>query len=247
MSNGLPGPHHCISTARAALEVAFRGLRAECTARGGKLSLEELESFYSRLIHSFSSGFDLFELRHRHCMDASLGVATGPFTRAKILSTFLRAYGEKSACAAFSLQVELLGMEWIDQFFGGLAHYVRLRMHTDIDARLIHAYVDAATTMQASTLTVDKLLKQEAVQHLLLECITTTFEMHGGPESNANDVCDCVNEFIAGQRGIGEPNVCKVTNDQMRRFLTLLHDISGSRLMRCTQSRLSPKPGISVV
>ena len=64
MSDELPRPHHCIGTARAVTEIVFRGLRAECAASGGTMSLVEIENFYSRIIDSFSSGFDLFELRH---------------------------------------------------------------------------------------------------------------------------------------------------------------------------------------
>jgi len=222
MSNGLPGPHHCIGTGRATLEVAFRGLRAECAARGGSLTLIELDSFYSRLIGSFSSGFDMFELRHRHCMEASLGMAPMPFSRAKILSTFLRAYGEKSACAAFSLQVERLGMEWIEQFFSGLAHYVHVRLSSGVDAQLISAYVETAVRMPSTALTIADLLKQGSVQRLLLACVTNTFEVQGAPETIAKTVCDGVNDFIAVQRGIEGPDLCKATTDQMHRFLTLL-------------------------
>ena len=138
MSDELPGPHHCIGTARAVTEIVFRSLRAQCTAGGGTLSLEEIDSFYSRIIDSFSSGFDLFELRHRRCMDASLSSAAMPFARGKILSTFLRACGEKSAQATFSVQVERMGVEWIDLLFGGLARYVREHVHADYENSFNH-------------------------------------------------------------------------------------------------------------
>ena len=84
MSDELPGPHHCIGTARAVTELVFRGLRAECAASGGTMSLVEIENFYSRIIDSFSSGFDLFELRHSRCMDASLSRAAMPFARSTL-------------------------------------------------------------------------------------------------------------------------------------------------------------------
>jgi hypothetical protein len=221
MSDELPGPHHCIGVTRTVTDVVFRGLRAKCAAGGGILSLEDLDSFHSKIIESFSSGFDLFERRHHLCMDVSLGKASMPFARSKILSTLLRACGEKSAHGAFSFQVERLGLEWIDQLFGSLAHYIHQRVHTDIDARLITAYVDTAT-MPKTTLTITELLKQEPVQCILLDSIGAAFEVPGAPESIAKDVCDSVNNFIAGERGIGGPHVCKVTEDQICRFLALL-------------------------
>jgi hypothetical protein len=165
MAEELPGPHHCIGNARAVTEIIFRGLRAQCAASGGDLSLEALDSFYSRFIESFSSGFDLFESRHHRCMDASLGMASMPFARSNILATFLRGCGEKSARAAFSFQVERLGMEWIDHFFRGLAHYLHQQFPTNIDTRLVDAYVHTAA-MPKVTLTIRELLKQEPVQQI---------------------------------------------------------------------------------
>ena len=185
------------------------------------MSLEALDGFYSKFIESFSSGFDLFESRHHRCMDASLGIAPMPFARSNILATFLRGCGEKSARAAFSFQVERLGMEWIDHFFRSLAHYVHHHVPINIDARLVDAYVHTAT-MPKVTLTISELLKQEPVQQLLLDCVTAAFEVPDAPEFIAKEVCDCINNFIAGERGIDGPHVCKVTEDQTRRFLALL-------------------------
>ena len=97
MSDELPGPHHCIGITRTVTDVVFRGLRAQCAAGGGNLSLEELDSFHSKIIESFSSGFDLFELRHHHCMAVSFGVAPMPFARSKILCTLLILLSQKVA------------------------------------------------------------------------------------------------------------------------------------------------------
>ena len=221
MSDELPGPHHCIGVTRTVTDVVFRGLRAQCAAGGGNLSLEELDRFHVKIIESFSSGFDLFELKHERCMAASLSMAAPPFARNEILSTLLRACGEKSARGAFSFQVERLGMEWVEQLFGGLAHYVHHHIHTDIDASLITAYVDTAT-IPKMTLTIDELLKQESVRRILLECVTTVFEVHGAPDTIVKDVCDSVNSFVAGERGVEGPHACKVTEQQMSFFLTLL-------------------------
>lgn len=245
MSDELPGPHHCIGITRTVTDIVFRGLRAHCTAGGGNLSLADLDSFHSKIIESFSSGFDLFEHRHHHCMAVSFGEAPMPFARSKILSTLLMACGEKSARAAFSFQVERLGGEWIDQFFGSLAHYVHQSVHTDIDARLITAYVDTATKPK-TTLTITELLKQEAVQHILLECVTAAFEVPGAPESIANDICDSVNCFVARERGVDGPHVCKVTRDQICRFLTLFPRQLSAMINAMPASELINDQSISV-
>jgi len=220
MSDELPGPHHCIGTARTVTDIVFRTLRAQCAAGGGKLSLEELDSFYSKIIDSFSSGFDLFELRHHSCMNASLGMAEMPLARERILASLLRACGEKSALAAFPLQVECLGIEWVGQVFSSLAQYVRTHVRTDIDARLIDAYVETATLPKIK-MTIRELLSQEAVKNIMLECVAV-FDGLGAPDSNVKNLCDWVNGSVAGQRGIGSAHICKVTEDEMRRFMNLL-------------------------
>jgi hypothetical protein len=222
MSDKLPGLHHCISTARAATEVVFRSLRAQCIASGGTLdlSLNELEAFHLKFIDSFSSGYDLFESRHHQCMNASTSLAAMPFAREIILATLLRACGDKSACAAFSLQVEKLGMAWINELFDSLAQYVCEHVNANIEARLIKAYAETSIIPKIN-LTISELLKQEAVQQIMLECVSA-FEVAGAPESITKEICDWINKVVAGKRGVVRPHVCKITENQTRFFLTLL-------------------------
>ena len=221
MSDKLPGPHHCISTARAATDVVFRSLRTLCITSGGKLnlSLNDLDILRSQFVDSLSSGFDLFELKHLQCMDASTSLADMPFARDIILSTLLHTCGDRSAHAAFSLQVERLGTAWIKDLFDSLAQYVREHVDANIDGRLIKAYAETATTPQLN-LTINELLKQKTVQEIMLECLTP-FET-GTPESITKDLCDWINKIIAGNRGVDGPHVCKITENQTRSFLTLM-------------------------
>ena len=121
MSEALPGPHHCLSTARAVAEIVYRSLHAQCVARGGNLSVEDLERCYAEIVESFSSGFDLFERRHFQCMSASLSTADMPFARDRILATILRACAEPAARQAFPQQVEQWGELWLSPFFAGFA------------------------------------------------------------------------------------------------------------------------------
>ena len=245
MSVELPGPHHCIGTARTVTDVVFRTLRAQCAAGGGNLSLEDLETFYSQIIDSFSSGFDLFELKHHNCMGVSLGIAEMPFARGKILATLLRACGEQSARAVFTLQIERLGMEWIGQLFASLAEYVRQHVHSDIDTRLISAYVETATIPKIK-LTIQELLSQEAIKDILVECVTA-FETPSTPDSIVQEVRDWVNHSIASKRTVGGPHPCKITEDEMRRFLTLLPRQLWATLKVMPADEAFAEPPISVV
>ncbi len=151
MSEALPGPHHCLSTARIVADIVYRSLHAQCVARGGALSVEDLEHCYSEIVKSFSSGFDLFERRHFQCMSASLSTAEMPFARDRILATILRACGDPAARQAFPQQVEQWGELWLSPFFAGFAEYVRHQC-VDADARLIAAYIDAGLYPQGQNI-----------------------------------------------------------------------------------------------
>ena len=136
MSEALPGPHHCLGTARTAAEIVYRSLHAQCVARGGVLSVEDLEQCYAEIIDSFSCGFDIFERRHLTCMHASISMAEMPFRRERILATVLHACGEAAARQVFASQVEQLDEAWLRPFFDGFAHYIRQHLCVDADQRL---------------------------------------------------------------------------------------------------------------
>lgn len=216
----LPGPHHCIGTARAVVDIVFRSLRARCAALGGVLPQDELDALCSEIVDSFACGFDLFELRHNRCMNASLSTSDMPFARERILATLLRACAEKSARGIFSLQIQHLGARWIDQLFEGIASYARHHIGTRLDAPLINAYVDTAN-IPGIKLTPIELLKRQAVKDTISEC-ARVFETAGGSVTGVNDACDWVNASIAKQRNAGGADISKITQDEARSLLFML-------------------------
>lgn len=236
MTVELPGPHHCIGTARSVAEIIFRSLRAQCIANGGTLSLEEFDSFYSEIIASFSSGFDLFELRHRRCTTASMRAPEMPFARDKILSGVLRACGEGTARAACSLQVQQLGEKWIGELFDGLAQFAYSNASADFDTSLINAYVDTATK-PGIVVTFAEVLKRTAAHGTLSKC-AAAFERAAKSDSLTKTACSCVNNTIARQRGIAGPHIGKITEVQARYLLELLAEKLGS----ATATSSSPLP-----
>jgi hypothetical protein len=216
----LPGPHHCIGTARTVIEVFFRSLRARCMAHGGNLPQDELDDLCSQFMDSFACGFDLFELRHDRCMKASLRKSDTPFARERILATLLRTCAENSARASFPLQIERLGIEWINDLIEGMASYVRRRIGANLDTRLVDAYV-ATAGIPNIKLTVAELLKQQAVKDALLEC-ARAFEVAATSATIVNELCHWVNKAIAERRNAVGAQVCKITEKETRDFLFLL-------------------------
>ena len=220
MSKLCAGPHHCIGTARAVCDLMFRSLRIHCTSNGGNLSLSDLERFYPHFIGNMSAGFDMFESGHQRCMDASASAAENPFARGVILATLLRACGERSAQRAFSIQIDHCGAEWTKQFFDDFARYIQAHMRTNVELRLIDAYVDVAATPKTE-MSVSELLKHESIQGVLRDCLFR-FEEPGWRAAVSKQFCDFVNELGARARNIGEAHISKITDEQVRSFLRLL-------------------------
>ena len=220
MSEALPGPHHCLSTARAVAEIVYRSLHAQCVARGGSLSVEDLERCYAAIVESFSSGFDLFERRHFQCMSASLSTADMPFARDRILATILRACAEPAARQAFPQQVEQWGELWLSPFFAGFAQYIR-HLCVDADARLIAAYVEAGLARKAK-ISLAELLKHKIVQNVLRDC-ARPFEEQPVPAGDGQAGLRQPQQLQppAG-RCVAEAKAGKVTDDQVQNFLGLL-------------------------
>jgi hypothetical protein len=168
-------------------------------------------------LNSFSSGFELFEATHQHCMIASGVSIETPFSRDKILVTLLRGCGEEAAIHAFSLQVARLGSVWTRGFFESFAGYVRQCVCVNADMRLINAYAVAAALPKIKVST-EVLLKLDAIQCILRECIGE----FDPPEAQVELVCNYINRVGAGRDGIGGPHISKITEHQVRTFLTLL-------------------------
>ena len=220
MSEALPGPHHCLGTARTAADIVYRSLHAQCVARGGVLSVEDLEHCYAEIIDSFSSGFDIFERCHLTCMHASISMAEMPFSRERILATVLRACGEAAARQVFAPQVEQLDEAWLRPFFDGFAHYVRQHLCADADQRLTAAYVEAGLTHKGK-IGLDELLDHKIVLNVLGDCGRPLAEQPV-PSGLVDQICDSLNGHAAGQAATADAPPISVGAEQMASFLALL-------------------------
>ena len=83
--------------------------------------------------------------------------------------------------------------------------------------RLINTYAVAATLPKIE-ISTEVLLKLDAIQSILRECIGA----FDPPEARVELVCNYINRVSAGREGIGGPHISKITEDQVRTFLTLL-------------------------
>jgi hypothetical protein len=220
MATPLRGPHHCFGLATSLAEMVFRYLNQRCQAAGGTLGPADLDAARTHIIGSFANGFGFFETNYLRCMEASAPTTHAYFSRDTLLASLLLACGQKAARPAFPNQVTRFGDTWLNQFFGGVAQYIRQNISPTADERLIKVYAETASKVGAK-LTIADLLKENGIRRILYECVTPLVSADA-PDDLALKLSDVASEYIATQRGIPKPDISKVTEQETRAFLNWL-------------------------
>jgi hypothetical protein len=215
----LRGPHHCVANANAVAEMIFRYLQSRCTA-AGSLNAAELEAARVHLLQSFPNAFSFFESVNQRCMEASAATAPSFFAKENILASLLFVCSHKAARSAFPNQISRFGPPWLNQFFGGFAEYIRQNVSPTADERLIKVYAVAAGKFGAK-ITVTDLLNEDGARRVMQECLAP-FMAPDAPMALASKLSDVASFHIAAARGIPKPDISKVTEQEVRSFLTWL-------------------------
>jgi hypothetical protein len=202
--------------ATSVAEMVFRYLQTRC--EGAKtLSAADLEAARTHILGTIANGYGFFESTHQRCMEASCGTAPAPFGRDTILASLLLACSHKAARPAFPNQVARFGDLWLNQFYGGVARYIRQNISPTADDRLIKVYAETAAKLGAK-LTVNDLLRENSVRRVLAECVMPLVSADA-PDDLPLKLSDVASEYIATQRGIPKPDISKVTEQETRNFL----------------------------
>lgn len=216
----LRGPHHCAAVGTSTAELIFRHLMTRCQAAGGQLTAAELESARAQFFQGLPGAFPFFEQSNQRCMEASAATAPPVFATDTMLATLLMTALQKAARTAFQMQVNRFGDIWVRQFFNGMSAYIRQHVCTEADARLRKVYA-ALSVAKGAKLSVADLMHDDAVRKLLRECVAPFLRPDAG-ERLAIVSADQISQVIATQRGLAKPDISKVTDQEMRGFLTWL-------------------------
>ena len=219
MSELIRGPHHCVGIATSVTERIFHFLKTRAEAQGGTISLEDLGVLRQQFLASLPKAANYFEGVDRQYNEASGAAAPECVSRETILMTLVYACTHKAARTAFP-QAEHIGANWLGQLCGGIARYIRQQVCPDANDRLTKAYFEAAGRLGAKLVVAD-LMADESVQRVLRECFTPLIA-RDALDRVAEPLCDAVNSHIAGKRGIGKADPSKVTEAEMKKFLSFL-------------------------
>jgi hypothetical protein len=209
-----------MASATAVAEMMFRYLHSRCAASGGTLSAADLDAARVHLSQSLPNAFNFFEAINQRCMEAAAATAPTFFAKENILATLLFTCGHRAARSAFPNQISRFGAPWLNQFFGGFAEDVRQHICPTADDRLLKAYATASAKYGAK-LAVTDLLKEPSTLEVLRECFAP-FLLSEAPAAFAARVSDVASFHIAAARGIPKPDISKVTEQEVRSFLTWL-------------------------
>ena len=215
----LRGPHHCVGIATAVTERIFLFLKTPAEAQGGTLAVADLGALRQQFLASLAKAANYFEGVDRLYNEASAATAPDSVSRENILGTLVFVGCHKAARTAFP-QAERIGVNWLNQLCGGIAHYIRQSICADADDRLMRAYFEVAGRLGAKLVVAD-LIGDEGVQRVLRECLGPLVAKDA-MERLAEPLSDAVNSHIAGKRGIGKADPSKVTEAEMKKFLAFL-------------------------
>lgn len=219
MSELLRGPHHCVGIATSVAERIFHFLKMRAEAQGGTLSIADLGGLRTSFLVSLPKAANYFEGVDRQYMEACASAAPEYFSRGTILPTLLSACSNKAARSAFP-QAERIGANWLNQLFGGIAKFIHQNVCADADDRLIKAYLEVAGRVGAKLVVAD-LINDDATQKVLRECLAPLVA-RDAQERLAEPLSDAVTAHIAGKRGIAKADPSKVTEAEMKKFLSFL-------------------------
>jgi hypothetical protein len=160
MAGLLRGPHHGVGIAVSVAERIFHFMKTRAEAHGGNLSIADIETLRPQFVASLPKAAHYFEEVDRYYAEACGGSAPECLSHDNIFVTLLGVCAHKASLTAFP-QVELVGGDWLNQFFGGVASYLRRRFCPDADDRLSNAYFETAAKLGAK-LQIADLMGDEA-------------------------------------------------------------------------------------
>jgi hypothetical protein len=215
----LRGPHHCVGIATSVTERIFHFLKTRAEAQAGTLSVADLGVLRQQFLASLPKAATYFEGVDKQYNEASVATAPENVSRENLLGTLVFACTHKAARTAFP-QAEHIGANWLNQLCGGIARYIRQQICPDANDRLSKAYFEVAGRLGAKLVVAD-LLGDEGIQKVLRECLAPLIS-RDALERCAEPLSDAVNSHIAGKRGISKADPSKVTETEMKKFLTFL-------------------------
>jgi Bacterial regulatory protein, Fis family len=140
------------------------------------------------------------------------------FSQDKILSSLLRACSERSAAHVFSNEISRQGSAWLSLFYDAFSKSIQRYVNLNAEQRLTNAYAEAAGKL-GQTLSIKKLLSEQAIQKVLREC-ALPFEAFGPSGAMVARLGSELNDYIA-RNSDHAPDSGKITDSQIQKFLTL--------------------------
>jgi hypothetical protein len=198
----LSGPHHCIGTARAVVDLVFQQLSDMCGSRNNEcLTRSDLKTLHAALVDSLSTGRlpwiqDVF----KRCMDARMQTRV-TLERDTIVAAVLGLWLEDTVGDVFAPQIARGGAAWSPVFLDAVGRCIVRYITPQIGARLFAAYARLASRYGAD-LSVSDLKRDPELSLLVTEMLLflTSHDTVGDSVMLAQAVNDAMSERFAAER-----------------------------------------------
>jgi hypothetical protein len=166
----LSGPHHCIGTARAIVDLVFQQLSDMCSSNDECLTRGDLKTLHAALVESLAAARlpwmqDVF----KRCMDARMQ-ARVTLERETIVAALLGLWLEDTIGDIFAKQVARGGAAWPPVFLDAVGRCIVRYITPQIGARLFAAYARLASRYGAD-LSVSDLKRDPELSLLVTEML----------------------------------------------------------------------------
>ena len=197
----LAGPHHCIGTARAVVDLVFQQLSDMCSGKDECLTRSDLKNLHAALVDSLAAGRlpwmqDVF----KRCMDARMQ-ARVTLERDSIVAVVLGLWLGDTIGDVFAAQVARGGPAWQPLFLDAVGRCIVRYITPQIGARLFSAYARLASRYGAD-LSVSDLKRDPELSLLVTEMLLflTSHDAVGDAIMLAQAVNDAMSERFTAER-----------------------------------------------
>ncbi len=211
------GPHHCAGSAKHTTEKVFSHLQKICIARGGFLSLNDLEEAYTEFCESYLGNFQKFEDTYSKCT-ASLNQHRGLWNRDHMTSFVLLALTGDLIRKYFANHIKWAPKDWVNTFTNGLIKHLK-NHNLNICNKIEELYGELALTY-GSDLNPSRFMKDEKALPIFLEFLLQLVEL--GKTKNIVPTINAINHELGIKLDKTAPDPVFITKHDFEYYTKLI-------------------------
>lgn len=237
----IPGPHHCIGTSKATIELVFEHLSRACTKAGGNLSAPDLVAAKQAIEASLTQAID-FSSVNSACRAAFQRISIDLSESRNLSAIVFYAYLQDVIKLGFQGQISRKP-DWHRFFCLALVQLGEEQFNIAVSARLGKIYEDIAVKFGAGT-QMKQFIEAPATIAAMAEVLAALRDLPGNQVAQRS-ATGIVNASLMNALGVCAPNVYLVSRTSLVRFAEKIEQAGTNKLrhaaLELTGNRASPQ------